>query len=105
MDSSFQLAAWLGWVKKLPDALIRARPLLSIEVAQALTNAGEIETADSRLQDAERWVDAIGTMRAKRDGSSDLFAIADETQIVLCRDIALPVAKLPISRRCGPAVK
>jgi LuxR family maltose regulon positive regulatory protein len=80
MDSSFQFAVWLGWMKKLPDALIRARPILSIEYAQALMNIGEPESADSRLLDAERWLDATGTTHAELAGSSGVMASADKAQ-------------------------
>jgi LuxR family maltose regulon positive regulatory protein len=57
MDESFQLAAWLGWVKVLPDELIRARPVLSVGYAWALLNGGKFEAAEARLLDAERWLE------------------------------------------------
>ncbi len=58
MDSSFQFATWLGWVKALPDELIRNRPVLSTQFAQSLMDVGELEAGESRLRDAERWLDA-----------------------------------------------
>jgi len=33
MNESFQSATWLGWVKKLPDKLIRTRPVLCTQIA------------------------------------------------------------------------
>ncbi len=54
MNESFQSAAWLGWVKKLPDKLIRTRPVLCTQIAQAFTDTGELEASELRLQDAER---------------------------------------------------
>lgn len=81
MDSTFQLTVWLGWAKKLPDALIRARPMLSVAYAWSLMDVGELEASEARLRDAERWLDATGTIRARLDGSSDVMVIADETQI------------------------
>ena len=57
MDISYQSAAWLGWVKSLPDKLIRARPVLSVGYAWALLDGGELEACESRLQDAERWLE------------------------------------------------
>ncbi len=90
MDSTFQFATWLSWVKKLPDAWIRARPMLSVEYAWALMDAGDPDASEARLRDAERWLDATGTLRARLDGSSDGMVIADETQIrVLPAMIAL----------------
>jgi LuxR family maltose regulon positive regulatory protein len=57
MNGSFQSAAWLGWVNKLPDKLIRTRPVLCTQIAQAFTDTGELEASELRLQDAERCLD------------------------------------------------
>jgi LuxR family maltose regulon positive regulatory protein len=57
MNESFQSASWLGWVKKLPDKLIRTRPVLCTQIAQAFTDTGELEASEFRLQDAERCLD------------------------------------------------
>jgi ATP/maltotriose-dependent transcriptional regulator MalT len=57
MDLSYQSATWLGWVKTLPDELIRARPVVSVGYAWALLNDGELEASEARLRDAERWLD------------------------------------------------
>jgi len=58
MDGRFESATWLGWAKELPDEIIRARPVLSVSYAWALLNGGELEAAEARLRDAERWLDA-----------------------------------------------
>ena len=42
----FQPATWLGWVKALPDELIRARPVLSVGYAWALLDGGEMEAGE-----------------------------------------------------------
>ena len=57
MNESFQSAAWLGWVKKLPDQLISTKPVLCTQIAQAFTDTGELEASELRLQDAERCLD------------------------------------------------
>jgi ATP/maltotriose-dependent transcriptional regulator MalT len=57
MDLNYQSAMWLGWAKALPDDLIRARPVLSLGYAWALLNGGELEVAETRLRDAERWLE------------------------------------------------
>jgi len=57
MDRSLQFAMWLGWVKALPDELVRARPMLSVAYAWALMDVGELEAGESRLRDAERWLE------------------------------------------------
>ncbi|MGE5376200.1 MAG: hypothetical protein ACM3XO_14175, partial [Bacteroidota bacterium] len=54
MDRSFQTAAWIGWVKKLPDAVICSRPRLCFQLGSAYMDAGEPETSEIYLQNAER---------------------------------------------------
>jgi LuxR family maltose regulon positive regulatory protein len=58
MDLSFHSSTWFGWVKELPDVLIRARPVLSVDYAWALLDGGELEASEARLLEAERWLDA-----------------------------------------------
>ncbi len=53
MEENFQTAAWLGWVKKLPEEVIRARPALCVQLSRAFSLAGEPETSEIHLQNAE----------------------------------------------------
>ena len=55
--NGFHPATWLGWVQALPDVLVRTRPVLSVGYAWTLLDGGEIEGVESRLNDAQRWVD------------------------------------------------
>ena len=71
MEGRFQAAAWLTWVKKLPEDVTRIRPVLSTQMAQAFMDAGEPEASESRLQDAERCL----------NGSSRVIVVADEEQL------------------------
>ena len=48
----------LGWLKALPDELVHFRPVLNVAYAFALFGAGEVESVEPRLKDAERWLDA-----------------------------------------------
>src|SRR5438874_873562 len=57
MRQSRQEATVLGWLKALPDELIRSRPLLSAAYAQTLLVSGQLEGVEARLSDAERWLD------------------------------------------------
>ena len=59
--SYFRSAMTLGWMKALPDALIRARPVLSVGYAWELLRIGQPEAAETRLRDAEQW---LATMAA-----------------------------------------
>jgi LuxR family transcriptional regulator, maltose regulon positive regulatory protein len=54
MERNFQTAAWLGWVKKLPDAAICSRPRLCLQLGSAFSDAGEPEVSETHLQNAER---------------------------------------------------
>ncbi|MHB1131409.1 MAG: LuxR C-terminal-related transcriptional regulator [Chloroflexota bacterium] len=71
MDGRFQTAAWLGWVKKLPEEVICLRPLLNTQMGLAFTDAGEPEASESRLRDAERCL----------SGPSDEVVVVDEAQL------------------------
>ena len=57
MDESFQTAAWLGWVKKLPETVIRTRPVLCVQIGWAFSDAGDPEASERHLQYAERSLD------------------------------------------------
>ena len=80
MDGSFQSATWLGWVKALPDELIRARPVLSVGYALVLLNSGELEAVEARLQDAEQWLEPAVDMSVRAKGLSTEMVVVDEEQ-------------------------
>ena len=52
-DRSYESANWLARVKALPDAIIRARPVLSMGYAWGLLNSGELEAAEPWLRVVE----------------------------------------------------
>jgi LuxR family maltose regulon positive regulatory protein len=64
-EGSIQPAAWLGWVKTLPEGLIHARPVLNVGYAYALLGRGEMEAAEARLKDAERWLEPAEPMKVQ----------------------------------------
>jgi LuxR family maltose regulon positive regulatory protein len=74
MDATFQLATWIGWVKEIPDELIRVRPVLNVGYAWALIGSGELELGESRLKDAAQVLENMG----KKDGESQ-----SETEVVI----------------------
>jgi LuxR family maltose regulon positive regulatory protein len=80
MDGRFQSATWLGWVKALPDELVRARPVLSVAYAWALLNGGELEAGEARLSDAEQWLDTTADMSQRPEALSAQMVVVDEAQ-------------------------
>ncbi|MFM8320070.1 MAG: helix-turn-helix transcriptional regulator, partial [Chloroflexota bacterium] len=76
MDISYQSAAWLGWVKALPEELVRLRPVVSFGYAWALLNGGELEASEARLREAERWLEA-GRPQAG-PGSAGMVVVDEE---------------------------
>ncbi|MBN1667663.1 MAG: hypothetical protein JW862_11260, partial [Anaerolineales bacterium] len=54
MEDSFQTGTWLGWVKNLPETLVRSRPLLCAQAGWAFSDAGQPEISEVYLQHAER---------------------------------------------------
>ena len=57
MRMTRQEATVHGWLKALPDEVVRVRPMLSFAVAGALLTGGEPEEVEVRLRDAERWLE------------------------------------------------
>ena len=80
MDISYQFATWLGWVRALPDEMIRARPVLSVGYAWALLDSGEIETVEARLRDAERWLDTTADRHERPEAPSTRTRPAESPQ-------------------------
>ncbi len=69
-----------GWLKALPDEVVRVRPMLSFAVAGALLTGGEPEEVEVRLQDAERWLqEAIATGEGSPAPPGEMV-VADEEE-------------------------
>lgn len=62
MDRSRQSSTWLAWAKKLPDDLLRTRPVITVGCAWALLDIGELEAAMARLQEAEQCLKTPANM-------------------------------------------
>jgi LuxR family maltose regulon positive regulatory protein len=77
---SFQSIVWLGWVKGLPIELVRTRPVLSVAYAWANLNAGNLEAAEARLRDAERWLEPTTNMQNQPEVPSAEMVVVDEEQ-------------------------
>ncbi|MEZ4639074.1 MAG: hypothetical protein R2856_29610 [Caldilineaceae bacterium] len=66
MDANLQSTAWLRWVDALPDDVVDERPVLSLGYGWALLNEGQVEAAELRLRQAERWLDPEFVQRQSR---------------------------------------
>ncbi len=53
-DKFFQSAAWLARVKQLPEAVVRSRPELCFQAGRAYSGAGDPQTSEVHLRNAER---------------------------------------------------
>jgi len=68
MHKTRQEATVLGWMKALPEDLFQARPVLSLLYAGAVMSNGGVEGVETRLQDAERWLN----MKSEGSERSDI---------------------------------
>src|SRR5258708_2016070 len=78
-----QDAILLGWFKALPDEFVHFRPVLSVGYAYALLSGGELEAAQARLQDAERWLDVTADLSEPALASSAQMVVVDEEEFRL----------------------
>ncbi|MBN9389047.1 MAG: helix-turn-helix transcriptional regulator [Chloroflexi bacterium] len=54
MRSSRQATTMLGWLKALPDEVLRDRPVLKVGYAWALLSCGELDKVEAQLHEAEQ---------------------------------------------------
>jgi LuxR family maltose regulon positive regulatory protein len=78
MRRSRQEATVRGWLKALPDEVVRVRPVLSVGLAGALLAVGEFEGVEERLRDAERCLGATTGIGARPPSPSAEMAVDDE---------------------------
>ena len=91
-SETYKAIIWLGWVKALPDAVVQNRPVLGMAYAWAYLNSGQLEQAESKIQDAERWLEPPTGRASDSDIDSPLPVVVDDQQFQ-----ALPV-QLAIAR-------
>ncbi|MEM7343422.1 MAG: LuxR C-terminal-related transcriptional regulator [Chloroflexota bacterium] len=66
----------LAWMKKLPDELVRTRPVLNVAYALILLNHNLLDAAEARLQEAEQWL----TSSRQRETLSSQMVVIDNKQ-------------------------
>jgi LuxR family maltose regulon positive regulatory protein len=77
---SRQEAAAVAWLRALPDEVIAFRPVLSVHYAGVLLLHGELEGAEARLQDAERWLDTPAEARKGSNPPATAMVVVDEVE-------------------------
>ena len=80
MSRTRQEAMVRGWLEVIPDEVVRVRPVLSVGFAGALLSGGELEGVESRLRDAERWLDVTTGTDARSVARSAEMVVADEEE-------------------------
>jgi len=72
--NGFKPSTWLGWVRTLPDDMVKLRPILSAGYAWVLLDEREVDEVEDRLRDAEHWLDTPNSF----DEDSTLPVIANK---------------------------
>jgi LuxR family maltose regulon positive regulatory protein len=83
MRRSRQEVALLGWLRALPDELVRRRPVLSVHYAGLLLDGGELQDVEARLRDAERRLETPEVIGVADVGVADMGAemvVVDEEE-------------------------
>lgn len=76
---SSQAETFLGWLKALPDELVRTRPVLSAYYAVALLYH-DLEASEDRLRDAERSLDGTARISERPETPSAPMVVVDEEE-------------------------
>jgi LuxR family maltose regulon positive regulatory protein len=79
MLMSSQAETFLGWLKALPDELVRTRPVLSAYYAVALLSH-DLEASEDRLRDAERSLDDTARISERPEAPSAPMVVVDEEE-------------------------
>jgi LuxR family maltose regulon positive regulatory protein len=80
MNRERRFATLLGWLKALPDELVRVRPVLCYGYALASMACGENESVEPRLRDAERWLDTTIYIGEQLKSQSMGMVVADKEE-------------------------
>jgi ATP/maltotriose-dependent transcriptional regulator MalT len=103
MRRTRQEARLRGWLEALPGEVVQVRPVLSVYFAGVLLISGEIEGVESRLRDAERWVEPATGDREEPQVFPPGMVVADEEEYRrLPALIELYRAGLALARGDGP---
>jgi LuxR family transcriptional regulator, maltose regulon positive regulatory protein len=77
MLTSRQADTFLGWLKALPDELVRTRPVLGVYYALVLLS-DDLEAAEARLRDAEQLLNMAAQIEDRPGAPSVEMVVVDE---------------------------
>ena len=80
MTRNQQYATLRGWLKAIPDELVRLRPVLSVGYAKVCIFFGEFGGVEPRLRDAERWLDTTADRHARPESPATGMVVVDEAE-------------------------
>ncbi len=72
-------ATLLAWLRALPDDLLRDRPVLSFAFAGVLMQTGQFDGVETRLADAERWLEDAAQYPGRRPPG---MVVVDEPELL-----------------------
>ena len=99
-----QEAAILRWLPRLPDEVVRARPVLTIGFVGALMASGDFQGVEDRLRDAERCLDSTPGSGRPADAPSAGMVVVDLEELPrLPAAIQMYRAALALVRGDAPA--
>jgi LuxR family maltose regulon positive regulatory protein len=80
MRSTRQEVTVLGWLRALPDEVLRCRPVLSAAYAWVLLAVGELDGVERRLRDAERWLGTTADEPKRPYTAADAMVVVDDAE-------------------------
>jgi LuxR family maltose regulon positive regulatory protein len=80
MNRSRQFTTLLGWLKAIPDELVRLRPVLSTWYASVSMSCGELGGVELRLRDAERCLDTTVAMHERPESLAGRMIVVDKEE-------------------------
>ena len=80
MNRARQFATLLGWLKALPDEVVRVRPMLCYAYALSSMACGENERVEAWLRDAEHWLEATADSDERAESLATEMIVADEKE-------------------------
>ncbi len=79
MLANRQEERFLGWLKALPDELLKVRPVLSVYYALTLVSS-DLGVTEARFEDAERLLDSTARVSDEPGSPAALMVIVDEEE-------------------------